>query len=307
MRIVVLGAGGLGSIIAAFFARAGHDVALVARGEHLATVRERGMTVTGLAAFTVPVDAVESATGDCDLLVLATKTPHTRAALTLVEGLRPAHAISLQNGIPKDAILAEAFGEAVVGATTMVGATRTAPGVAAYTLDGATYVGPVPFAEAWNATGLELTVVEDIVAHEWAKQALQGPAGALAVASDLPNHLVHLRLARPLAEAIREVAAVARAAGVELAAGEHYGFDVRAIATSSLDEAVERVRRRGEELVAAGKTEIVVSMLQDVRAGRETEIEETAGYVVAEAERLGVEVPVLRTLTEIVRARAAPR
>ena len=149
-----------------------------------------------------------------------------------------------------------------------------------------------------------MTVVEDILAHEWAKQALQGPAATLAVASDLPNHLVHLRLARPFAEALREVAAVANASGVELAAGEDYGFDVRAIATEPIEDAIRRVVARGEQLVAAGKTDIVVSMLQDVRAGRPTEIEETAGYVVREAGRLGVPVPNLELLCDLVRARS---
>ena len=64
------------------------------------------------------------------------------------------------------------------------------------------------------------------------------------------------------------------------------------------------MKHRGEQLVAAGKTDIVVSMLQDVRAGRPTEIEETAGYVVEEADRLGVPVPNLRLLCELVRARS---
>ena len=292
MRIVVLGAGGVGSIVAAFFARAGHDVSLVARGEHLAAVRERGLQVTGLSAFTATVEAAETATGECDALILATKTPDTRAALRAVEGLRPALSLSLQNGVAKDRVLAAAF-PPVTGATTMIGATRTGPGVVAHTLDGATYVGPeaTELAQAWNGSGLPMTVVEDVLAHEWAKQALQGAAATLAVASDLPNHLVHLRLARPMAEVIREVAAVAAANGIELAAGEDYGFDVRAIATEPLEQAVARVVARGEQLVAAGKTEIVVSMLQDVRAGRPTEIEETAGYVVAEADRLGIPVP----------------
>jgi 2-dehydropantoate 2-reductase len=306
MRIVILGGGGIGSIVAAFFARAGHDVTLVTRGAHLDAVRERGIAVTGLAEFTTPVAVAERASGACDAFILATKTLDTRDALAAVAGLEPSLSLSLQNGVAKNVVLDETFGN-VVGATTMVGATRTAPGEVAYTLDGATYVGAEAraLAEAWNATGLTMTVVDDIRAHEWAKSALQSPAATLAVASDLPNHLVHLRLARPFAEAIREVAAVARAGGVELAAGEHYGFDVRAIADGPLEDAVARVRRRGEQLVAAGKTDIVVSMLQDVRAGRPTEIEETAGYIVAEADRLGVAVPNLRLLTALVRARSA--
>jgi 2-dehydropantoate 2-reductase len=305
MRIVILGAGGIGSIVAAFLARGGHDVTLIARGEHLKAIRERGLTVTGLADFTVEVEAAEEASGNCDALVLSTKTPDTRAALQTVIGLNPACALSLQNGVVKDRVLAETFAN-VAGATCMIGATRTGPGVAAYTLDGATYVGhgATALAEAWNASGLQMTVVENILGHEWAKQALQGPAATLAVASDLPNHLVHLRLARPMTEAIREVAAVAAAKGIALAEGEDYGFDVHAIATEPIDDAVARVSKRGEQLVAAGKTSIIVSMLQDVRAGRPTEIEETAGHVVREADRLGVDVPNLRLLCALVRARS---
>jgi len=220
MRIVILGAGGIGSIVAAFFARAGHDATLIARGEHLRATRERGIRVTGLAEFTTPVTVAERADGACDALILATKTPDTRSALAAVEGLRPALSLSLQNGVAKDGVLAETFAP-VVGATTMVAASRTGPGAVAYTLDGATYVGgeAAELAEAWNATGLHMTVVDNVLGHEWAKQALQGPAATLAVASDLPNHLVHLRLARPFALALREVAAVADAAGIELAAG----------------------------------------------------------------------------------------
>ena len=58
---------------------------------------------------------------------------------------------------------------------------------------------------------------------------------------------------------------------------------------------------RGAELVAAGKTKIMLSMGQDIRAGRKTEIDETVGYVVAEGERLGVAVPTLRLACDLIR------
>ena len=63
MRIVILGGGGIGSIVAAFFARAGHDVTLVTRGAHLEAVRANGISVTGLAAFQTPVTAAGSSGG----------------------------------------------------------------------------------------------------------------------------------------------------------------------------------------------------------------------------------------------------
>ena len=107
MRIVILGGGGIGSIVAAFFARAGHDVTLVTRGAHLEAVRAEGITVTGLAGFSAAVRAAEPADGECDAFVLSTKTPDTRGALAAVSGLRPKLSLSLQNGVAKDGVLAE--------------------------------------------------------------------------------------------------------------------------------------------------------------------------------------------------------
>lgn len=313
MEIVVLGAGGIGCVCAAFLARGGHGVRLIARGEHLDAVRAGGLRVRGLADFTAAVDAVEAADGDCDALVVATKTPDTEAALARVAGLRPRLALSMQNGLRKTAQLQEAFGEdAVIGATTMVAATRTAPGEAEYTLDGVTAVGelgaPVSarvqaLADAWNAAGLHMRAVPDILSHEWAKQALQAAAAPLAGLTPLPSHLIYATppLARTLVLMAREAAAVANALGIELSPDPSYGFDMRAVASEPLEAAIARIMARGAELEALGKTRIMLSMGQDVRAGRPTEIEETVGHVVAEGERLGVPVPTLRMACDLIR------
>ena len=55
MRIVILGAGALGSVIAAYLARAGEDVALIARGERAKQLATEGVTITGLEDFAQPV------------------------------------------------------------------------------------------------------------------------------------------------------------------------------------------------------------------------------------------------------------
>lgn len=313
MDFVILGAGGVGSVCAAFLARDGHAVRLVARSEQLDAVRERGLRVQALADFEVMVDAVAEAAGPCEVLVVATKTPDTGAALARVVGLRPRLALSLQNGVRKTAQLADALGaEPVIGATTMIGATRSAPGVAEYTLDGVTVVGelkaPVSprvqaLADAWNGAGLHMRTVDDILAHEWAKQALQAGASPLAALTHLPSHLIYGTppLARTLVAMVREVAAVAAALGIELSPDESYGFDMRAIATDPVDTAVARVVARGDELAALGKTRIMLSMGQDIRTGRRTEIEETGGHVVAEGDRLGVPAPMLRMACELIR------
>jgi 2-dehydropantoate 2-reductase len=165
-------------------------------------------------------------------------------------------------------------------------------------LDGGVSARVAALEDAWSRTGLEVLAVADVRSHEWAKQALQAAASPLAVATGLASHHLYAEppLAAILVAVIREVAAVAAASGVELSPYEGYGFDVHAIATEPIAEAVARVRRRGEELIRAGKTGIVLSMLQDVRAGRRTEIEETAGHVVELARRSGLSERTLRDL-----------
>ena len=58
MRIVILGAGALGSVIAAYLARAGEDVALIARGERAKQLATEGVTITGFEDFALPVDII---------------------------------------------------------------------------------------------------------------------------------------------------------------------------------------------------------------------------------------------------------
>jgi 2-dehydropantoate 2-reductase len=312
LRIVVLGGGGIGSVVAAHLARTEHDVTLVTRGEHLSAIGTNHLEVRGLANFTSELDAAETASGDCDVLIVATKTPDTVSALESVSSLRPASVTSLQNGLLKEKFLITSFGvERVLGATTMIGATRILPGVVEYTLDGVTALGELDgqmtqrveaLAESWNESGLKMMAVTDVLAHEWAKQAIQAAAAPLAVLTNLPSYL--LWGTRPLAEEIvlmiREVADVARHLGIELSDYKGYGFDVRAVATESPESAVERVLSCGAALLAAGKTEVVISMLQDVRARRRTEIEETVGFVVSEADRLGVKTPLLDFVYQVV-------
>jgi 2-dehydropantoate 2-reductase len=321
VRFVVLGAGGIGLVVAAHLARAGHDVTLVARGEQLDAVRQRGIEVRGLREFAVAVDAAASATGPCDLLVVATKTPDTVAALASLRELDVRAAVSLQNGVVKDRLLAAELGrDKVLGATTMLGGERIAPGVVNFTLAGMTAIGelgsdgsagaPVSertrgIAAAWNGAELAIETVDDVEAHEWAKQILQAAVSPLSVLADLPIHLVWSL--RPFAESLvammREGGAVAAALGVTPSPYQGYGFDVPAILNDPWEDAVRRVQARGEALTAAGNTSIVVSMLQDIRSGRRTEIEETAAYVVAEGHRLGVPVPLLAFACEVVRGK----
>src|SRR5919108_1707406 len=104
MKIVILGAGALGSIIGGHLARAGEEVTIIARGQRAAHIQQHGIALTGLANFTVPVAVTTQpqTVREADVLVVAVKTYDTALALDSVRHLQVDSVLSIQNGVLKD-------------------------------------------------------------------------------------------------------------------------------------------------------------------------------------------------------------
>ncbi|PZR46745.1 MAG: ketopantoate reductase family protein [Paraburkholderia fungorum] len=139
MRILVMGGGGLGSVVGAYLAEAGVDVTLVARSAHAEALRHGGLTVHGRRGTRIIRDNLHAVThprearGDFDYFILAVKSKDTESALRDADCIknRCATVLSLQNNIVKEGILAEWAGaEKVLGASIIEGGTLVEPGVA---------------------------------------------------------------------------------------------------------------------------------------------------------------------------------
>jgi len=306
MRVVVLGAGGVGSVVAGYLTRAGHEVIMLARPSHAAAVQRAGLHIRGLADFHVQVPALADArsVSEADLLIITVKTKDMERALAGVAHLNIKGVASLQNGVVKNEQIARAFGRGkVVGATTMIGATLVRDGEVEYTLDGITFFGELDghqservsqIVDAFVHSGLKAALAEDIISIEWTKQAFQNPFAPLAAITRLPVHRVWSspQLAALSVRMFREVAAVAQARGVALSEHSAWSlFNMKIMRDAPFDEAVRKLLEVGRQVTASGRTHIIPSMLQDVLAGKQTEIEETVGYVYHEGQRLGIPVP----------------
>jgi 2-dehydropantoate 2-reductase len=134
VRVVVLGAGGIGGTIGARLHQAGYDVALIARGAHGEEIRERGLTfVTPEERVTLRIPAYarpgDLAWRDDDVVVLAAKSQDTEAAardLAAAAGQVPV--VSAQNGVANERTLARWF-DAVHGICVMMPTAHLEPGV----------------------------------------------------------------------------------------------------------------------------------------------------------------------------------
>ena len=134
MRIVVIGAGGVGGLLAGLLARAGTDVAIVARGAQLEAIRREGLSIDSpLGAFRVrvPAEADPGALAPADAVIVAVKAwqvagvAPTLAPLVAKGGV----AVPMQNGVEAADRLAAALGpERVAGGTINVLAWIAAPG-----------------------------------------------------------------------------------------------------------------------------------------------------------------------------------
>ena len=138
MKIVILGAGALGSIIGGHLARAGEEVTLIARGQRAAYVQQHGITLTGLADFTIPVAVTTQpqAVRQADVLVVAVKTYDTESALASVTHLKVGSVLSIQNGVLKNEQLAHTFGwDKTLGAAVVLSGEVTPAGPVRFTLN----------------------------------------------------------------------------------------------------------------------------------------------------------------------------
>src|SRR5215831_14464409 len=147
MKLVILGAGALGTVLGAHLARAGEDVTLIARGNRAAYLQGHGATITGLVDFTVPICVVTdpSQVHDADALIVTVKTYDMEAALAGVKHLAVGSVLSIQNGVLKNEQLAQTFGwEKVLGAMAMFGGEVLPTGTVRFTGNQGFYLGELP-------------------------------------------------------------------------------------------------------------------------------------------------------------------
>jgi 2-dehydropantoate 2-reductase len=306
MKITVLGAGAMGSIIGALLQATGEDVTLVARGARAGMLREQGVRVRGLVDATVPVRIVDEPASltETDALVVCVKTYDTEAVLAGLSDLKPKMALSLQNGVLKDDQLTAAFGAgATVGATADFSGEILPDGGALFTRNECIYVGELSgerservesLVAALTKAGIKAVASEQIRTAEWSKFVTWLGLTPVSVLSRLPSHRFTQDpdLAKLLVTLTKEAATIADALGIELRDGGGLLIP-ETLARVSLEEGIANLQAVGRAMEANGVTSHKMSSLQDAERGRRLEVEETVGDAVRRAGELGLPVPVL--------------
>ncbi|HLF76112.1 MAG TPA: 2-dehydropantoate 2-reductase [Dehalococcoidia bacterium] len=307
MNWLIVGAGALGSILAAHLARAGEDVTLLARGARAGLLRGTGVRLTGLADLTVPVRIVEDPRelARADVLVLTVKTYDTDATLQSLRHVVVSSALSVQNGVLKNDQLAAVFGEgAVLGCAADFSGEVQPDGGVQFTRNEGLYVGELPrgvsnraqdIASTLEVAGVHTLASENIQTMEWSKFVGWLALTPLAVLTRLPTYRVlkDPDLARLQTVLAKEASQLTQRLGIPLE--DLVGASpAKTLLTAPVDDWVAQSRRNGEAMEAhiPGHK---MSALQDLERGRRLEVEETFGYAVRKAAELGLSVPSIET------------
>jgi 2-dehydropantoate 2-reductase len=302
MRTLIVGAGAVGGYFGAKLSLLGEDVTLVARGPHAEVMRTRGLVIRELKGTieTPPLRVVEleAAEGPFDLVLIAVKWPALDAVSAALPRLLAKDGVCapLLNGLDSEDRVARHVGESrVIAAVAYMSSALKGPGeihTSAETRAGFAAYRPgqearvEPIAGMVERAGIRVRRGGDVRVMLWEKMVWNGPFNAICALTDRNAGEALDEAEETVREAMAEVIAVARAEGAAL--------------PDEIADHMIQLTRTDFHLTEP-------SMLQDIRAGRETEVEILQSAVVTRGRRAGVDTPILRTLASLVRTLSSKR
>jgi 2-dehydropantoate 2-reductase len=312
-NFTILGAGAIGSILGAHLARAGHSVTIIARGMRARQVARDGLRIRGLAEFSASVRVVENTAelGNAGVFIVATKTRGTAATLATLAHVDLDAAFSIQNGIRKNDVLVNAFGQGrTLGALADLSGELLPIGDVLFTRNVNLMIGELAggisdraskIAATIDAAGVVSGAVANIVSLEWSKFVAWAGLMMLAVTTRAQTWtlLGDSDAAVLLIRTIREMGALAQAAGVAIT--DRSIVPAASILRSSEADGVALVRNMS--IVYREKApDHRMSALQDLQANRALEVNETVGDALRMADSLGIAMPLTENLYRLTAA-----
>jgi 2-dehydropantoate 2-reductase len=293
VRIAVFGTGGVGGYFGGRLAQAGEDVVFIARGQHLAAIRQHGLQVSSVAGdFLIqPAAATDTpaSVGPVDLVVLGVKAWQVSdAAHAMRPMIQPATMIlPLQNGIETPQQLAEVLGEqhvlgglcrilAFVGGPGHIRHTGVEPYLAFGELDDRPSDRTRSLRDAFmRAHGVGVEIPPNVQVAMWSKFLFIASLSGVGAVTRVPIGEVrsHPETRELLIQAMEEIQAIALHRGIQLP-----------------DDIVATMLKLIDEVPPEG----TASMQRDIIDGRPSELDAQCGAVVRLANQLGVDVPVHR-------------
>ncbi|MQG71152.1 MAG: 2-dehydropantoate 2-reductase [SAR202 cluster bacterium] len=295
MRIAIMGAGGVGGCLGGLLGKAGNDVWLIVRGEHLEAIRANGLKlVRPDTEFVVQVNATDNPAevGPVDLVLFTVKTYQNRHVITTLKPLmgHETSVITLQNGVESHEQLGAVLGPSnILPGAYWASSHILSPGVIGEDVPAQISFGEIDDTDSLRSpdirkvfrdAGIETEISLDPLQVLWEKFiVLSALAGITSAAQTRPKELLKYPDARTMfCNAMEESLAVGLAKGINLP-----------------DNLVQDSLKYIESL-----PDFQNSMQGDYEAGRATELEALSGAVIRLGKQIGVKTPVHEFLYSVL-------
>jgi 2-dehydropantoate 2-reductase len=291
LKVAVMGAGAVGCYFGGMLARAGHQVTLIARPQHVQAIEREGLhmeTKTFDERVRLAASTEVAAAGDADLVLFSVKSPATEAAGRQLEPYlrRDTLVLCLQNGVDNAERLRSVLpGHEVAAAVVYVATEMAGPGHLKHHGRGELVIEPARagerVAQALIAAGVPTEISDNVRGALWLKLIINCAYNPISAIAQRPygENVGSVGIWDVMHDVVDECVAVARADGVTLPADPH-----------------ETTRK----LVASMPAQYS-STAQDLARGKPTEIDYLNGYVVRRGQALGIPTPANRVLWALVK------
>lgn len=291
LKVAVMGAGAVGSYFGGMLARAGHDVVLITRAQHVEAIAKDGLrmqTTSFDEQVPVQASAEASAVQGAQVVLFCVKSTDTETAGELMRPhLAPdALILTLQNGVDNAVRLRRALPRHAIAAAVVYVATEMAgPGHVLHHGRGDLVIEPAggseAAAKALIAAGVPTEISDNVRGALWSKLILNCAYNAVSAITQLPyGKTVDGEGVRDLmGDVVAECLAVAKAEGVQVAGDVHAAVDK----------------------LAASMPNQFSSTAQDLARGKRSEIDYLNGLIVTRGKALGITTPANRVLWALVK------
>ncbi len=310
MTIAIIGAGAIGSVVAAYLTKAGEDVVLIGRQDQVDAVQKNGLRVSGARGEeTLRVRALTRLEKEYGLVMFAVKTQDLEEAIRHnKEFLENGAILSSQNGVQADDILGKHFSrERLYSSIVMFGATYTKPGEVVFNFEGDWILGR-PFGpgderleDIRTVLGAAFPVVvsDNIIGMKWLKLFVNFNNCIPALTGkSMQETFADMDLCRLSIMLLKEGVDVVRRAGIELVSLPNFPIErVYGLAQMPLEQAAGIMNKT---LTGLSKEPLYGSILQSILRKRASEIDFINGQAVATAKALGLEAPLNEKVVALV-------
>lgn len=309
MKILLYGAGAIGSVIGGFLSKSGEDVSLLGRPQHMETIKTKGLSIQGiwgehkisnLKVFSTNSQLKEETKESFDLIILTVKAYDTISALADIRNLTGVNTLvlSLQNGLGNIESISAVIGkEKTIGGRVIFGAEILSPAVVKVTVSADDVIigaisGKTPaakveeIAKTFTLAGIKTRATDEIEKYIWGKVLYNSSLNPLASILGITyGELLESEYAKDIVRrVITEIYAVTQRKNIELLQKTKEEF-IKVLFNSLIP------------LTSSHKP----SMQSDIDKLKKTEIEQLNGAVLKMAKEIGITLPTNQTLYELIK------